>query len=182
MKVQKQHLYLAGAALVLAVGWSIYSFSRPAVRPAQPPIPDQQESMRISPGRGGGAQPAASVVQTVDPMTIPAPPSVGRTNLSLATRDPFLFGNESRDVREALILPPSVEPPQDPTLPLVKTILVSASRRVALVENTMVSVGDKIGELTVTQIDRDGVTFQLPSGERKKVNIHSSAGSAGVIR
>jgi len=183
MKVKKQHLQLAVAALVLAIGGSIYSLTRgPARPPTQNQIPNPQESMYGPSARGGGPPPSQSIVKSVDPTTIPAPPAVGRTVLSPATRDPFLFGNESREVREALVVPAGVEPLPDSTLPVVKIILVSPTRRVALIENKMVAVGEKIGEFTVTQIDRDGVTFQLPSGERKKAPLHTAEpGSAGVV-
>ena len=182
MKVKKQHLQLAAAALVLAIGGSIYSLTRGPARPAtQNQIPNPQDSINGPSGRGAPPQ-AQSTVKVLDPSTIPAPPPVGSANLSVASRDPFLFGNESREVREVPVVPASVEPPPDPSLPVVKMILVSPTRRVALIENQMVHVGDRLGEYTIAQIDRDGVTFQLPNGERKKTGLRAVPDSSGVKR
>jgi hypothetical protein len=80
-------------------------------------------------------------------------------------RDPFLFGNESRDVKveTAVQLGPD---------PFVASILYSPTRRVAVVEGRIVSIGDAIGAFKVADIQKDAVIFTTPAGDRRRVPLH----------
>jgi hypothetical protein len=49
-------------------------------------------------------------------------------------------------------------------LPAIESILIDQQRRLAIVEGTIVSVGDSVGRRIVMQIEPDGVLFREPSG------------------
>jgi len=159
MKIRKQHLQLAIGALVVAVAWSAWSYSRGSSRPAL-----------LAPGGGGQPPllgrdqpgPARSSVGSVDPVSISAPPSVEGATRSASSRDPFLFGGEAREVATLVAVGPD---------PLVRAILSAPSRRLAIVENRVVGVGDQVGDFKVVRIDRDAVTFKTQSGSPIRVSI-----------
>lgn len=170
MKVKKQHLQLAIGALVVAVAWSAWSYTRGSGRP---PL--------LAAGAGGqrpllGLEqpgPAHSVAGGVDPASIPAPPSVEGAVESASARDPFLFGSEDRNVKEVAV-PVGSDP-------IVRSILFSSGRRLALIDNRIVGTGGRVGDFTVLQIDRDAVTFTTATGERRRVTIKRQE-SAGARR
>ena len=168
MKVQRNHLRIAVVVLIAAVAYNVWVFMRPATRnsPAaarqQPLLPSETPA------------PAVATSPAVDPLTIPAPPPVDLSGAPGSVRDPFLFGDETRD---GVARPAETVRVPDP---LVRTILVSATRRTALVENRMLSVGDSIGPLKVVAIERDAVVFASQGGERRRVELHRP--SPGGIR
>ncbi|MEI6669868.1 MAG: hypothetical protein WCP29_17090 [Acidobacteriota bacterium] len=164
MKVKKQHLQLAVVVAAAAIGWSAWSLLRTSGRPpvaAGAVANDQRPPM----GRGPSGQ-AQSTVQVIDPSSIPAPPSTEGAVPSASTRDPFLFGSEVREVREAAVVAAAATDD-----PVVRSILYSTGRRLAVIENKVVSVGDKVGDFRVAQIERDAVTFSTPTGARRRVTI-----------
>jgi hypothetical protein len=61
----------------------------------------------------------------------------------------------------------SVQPPD----PVVRSILYSASRQVALIDGRIVRPGDKVGLLFVSAIERDGVILTTPAGLRKRIGL-----------
>jgi hypothetical protein len=56
----------------------------------------------------------------------------------------------------------------------VRTILHSATRRLAIVNGRIVGVGDAIGDYTVADIEKDAVVFTAASGERLRVPVHAT--------
>lgn len=164
MKVKKQHLQLAIGAVVMAVAWSVWSYSKGSGRPPVPAMGGDGQRPLV--GRdAGGPRPAQSTVQTIDPASIPAPPSIEGASESASTRDPFLFGNEVRDVKEAAVVAAIGSDP------MVRSILFSSGRHLAIIENRIVGVGDKVGDFKVVLIERDAVTFTTANGERHRVAI-----------
>lgn len=158
MKVQKSHLQIAVFLLAAAVLYAVASYIRPSA-PTTPPTRGQEPLL-------GADRRQVPDRDTVDPSAIPAPPEVDTSTAPGWRRDPFLFGHETRDVVR-----------QDPVRlasadPLVRSILFSTTRRVALVENKMVGVGDAVGAFRVAEIERSAVIFTLPSGERRRVALH----------
>ena len=158
MKVRKQHLQIALFVLAAAVVWNLWSYFKPSAVPQRPATTE--------PLLGAGTLPAAQAA-ALDPASIPAPPDVDVVQGPSWIHDPFLFGNESRSM--------AVERTQAATttrMPLVRSILVSSARRVAIVDGQMVSVGDSVGSMKVVQIDADAVVFVTVSGERRRVAVH----------
>lgn len=166
MKVQRSHLRIALFVLAAAVLYNVWVFVRPSARPAQPPTPQQ-------PLLAGEVAPAPDGQQAIDPVTIPAPPPVEVATGPSAARDPFLFGDETRDelARRGESVPD----------PLVRTILFSSTRKSAIVDGRMVGIGDSVGSLKVADIERTAVVFTTASGERRRVAIHAAA-PAGIRR
>ena len=168
MTVQKSHLRLALFALGAAVLYNLWFFvlrpgpqSRGRVTPEQPLL---ESTTLVS---GASAQ--------LDPATIPAPPDVDMSTVPVFGRDPFLFGNESRSVALAAA---RQFPEPDPT---VRSILFSSTRRLAIVDGQIVSVGDTVGTYTVSAIEQGAVVFTTPAGERRRVSVHAPP-SRGLAR
>ncbi len=160
MKVQRSHLRIALFVLAAAVLYNVWVFVRPAARPAQPTTPQQ-------PLLAGEVAPAAESQQAIDPVMIPAPPPVEGATGPSAARDPFLFGDETRDAtarRAEFVADPQV-----------RTILFSSTRKSAIVDGRMVGVGDSVGSLKVAEIERTAVVFTTAAGERRRVPIHATA-------
>ncbi len=161
MKIQRKHLQYALFALVAAVVYSLWSYLIPVARQAtNRPIGQEQPLL-------AGVQPPTSPSDVVDPLAIPAPPEVQMARTPSGGRDPFLFGNESRDMKVETAAVGVVT-----SDPFVRSILFSATRRLALVENRMVGVGDTVGAFKVASIERDAVVFTTPGGERRRVSLH----------
>jgi hypothetical protein len=55
--------------------------------------------------------------------------------------------------------------------PVVRSILYSASRQVALIDGRIVGPGDKVGLLFVSAIEPDGVILTTPAGLRKRIGL-----------
>lgn len=166
MKVKKQHLQLGIAILVIAVVWSVTSIFRSPARPPVAAAPAAQTPLLAQDYQA----PARSTVQRIDPASIQAPPSIQGAAESASARDPFLFGGEVRDVREA--------PVALSADPIVRLILFSSGRRLALIDTRIVRVGDQVGDFKVVQIERDAVTFVAINGERHRVGIRGAVTAA----
>jgi hypothetical protein len=176
MKIGKQQLQVATAVAVMAVGWSLFTLSRGTAR-----APQQQDNVVNDkrPPMGRGMMPSSPPLgETVNPASIQPPPSVDGAPAAISTRDPFLFGRESREVREALVV--AADPVALPD-PIVRSIMVTPSRKFAMIENRVVKIGDTVGDFKVVQIERDAVTFLSATGERRRISIKASM-SPGILR
>lgn len=160
MKVKKSHLQIAVVLLVVAVVWALSGYLRSSGPPAGPSRPSE-------PLLGGLRQGAPGPERgTVDPLSIPAPPAIDLARAPSWGRDPFLFGSESRDVT-APVSAAAVSAD-----PIVRSILFSLSRRVALIGNRVVGIGDSVGSFKVADIEKTAVVFTSATGERRRVGIH----------
>jgi len=167
MKVQKSHLRIALFILVAAVLFNAFLYLRPAARPALPQIP---QTPLIS------AAPAPAADGQIDPLSIRAPHDVDLARVPGYSRDPFLFGDETREIVRAATAAPDAGPE-----PAVRSILFSPTRRLAIVDGRIVGVGDQVGLFRVAEIEQGAVVFALETGERRRVSVHGSA-PAGLIR
>ena len=61
-------------------------------------------------------------------------------------------------------------PLRDP-LPKVDSILIDQERRLAIVDGTIVTIGDTVGPRVVVHIDRDAVILREPSGLAVRVAL-----------
>ena len=168
MKVRKSHLRLALFALGAAV---LYNLSFFVLRPG--PQAGSRETLEQPLLDSTTLVPGASA--RLDPATIPAPPDVDMSTVPVFGRDPFLFGNERRSVALAAV---RQRPEQDPT---VRSILFSSTRRLAIVDGHIVSVGDTVGTYTVSTIEQRAVVFTTSTGERRRVSVYAPS-SRGLTR
>ena len=169
MKVQKRHLRIALFVLALAVLYNLYAFLRPAPRVSAP-----QQQQPQAPLIAGG--PGAGAAGQIDPMAIRPPVDVDLARVPGYARDPFLFGNESREIVARVI-----GAPQEGPGPMVRSILFSATRRLAIVDGKIVGVGDSVGGYKVVEIEQGAVVFTSAGGAPLRVSVHG-ASSAGLTR
>jgi hypothetical protein len=162
MTIRRTHLTLALAALAAAVLYNVWYF---VLRPAAPAA----SAPAAPPPLVGAAGPAQAGAIALDPLAIPAPPPIDMASAPSWRRDPFLFGDETRAVARRVLQAPT------PIRPTVRTILYSASRRLAIVNGRIVGVGDAVGDYTVADIEKGAVVFTTPSGERLRVTVHGAA-------
>ena len=160
MKVQRSHLHIAVIVLAVLVLYSVYSWVKPAPGLAGPQTPQ--------PPLLGEPVPQATGYQ-IDPLAIPAPVDVDLTRAPGWSRDPFLFGDETR----SLIVPAAAQ--LRGADPVVRSILFSSTRRLAIVNGKIVAVGDMVGAYKVAEIEQAAVTFALASGERRRVPVFGAA-------
>ena len=165
MTIRPGHLTLALAALAAAVLYNVWYF---VLRPAAP-----AESRRaVEQPLAESAAAARPRLDSPDPLTIPAPPAIDLASAPAWRRDPFLFGDETRVVPRPVVTARAPEPPS------VRSILFSASRRLAIVNGRIVGIGDRVGDFTVAGIERDAVVFLAPSGGRLRVSVHATSSEA----
>lgn len=146
--------------------------NRPATKPTAPP-PAQSRQMASGPSPAlpvpaDRAEPKNNVPLTssAERAPRPAPPTPSST---LRTA-PDQQTQPSIDMRgrvlptAARLTPGTRQTPLKEPLPKVDSILVDQERRLAIVEDVVVGVGDAIGPRIVIQIERDGVILREPSG------------------
>jgi len=166
MKVQKSHLRIALFILGAAVLFSLLNYLRPVPRTGGRQAPEAP--LIATPAAAGGH---------IDPLSIRAPHAVDMARVPEYARDPFLFGDETRDiVKVALAGAPDARP-----APLVRSILFSSTRRLAVVDGRIVGVGDQVGVYKVAEIEQGAVVFSLTTGERRRVSVHGAV-PAGLFR
>lgn len=81
-------------------------------------------------------------------------------------RNPFLTPEEIVSIQEGKVQPQSVLPEELPHYE-VNTILVSDSRKIAIIGNNIVTVGDWVGQEKVLEINSDNVV--LGKDKRRRV-------------
>ena len=167
MKVQKSHLRIA---LVILVALVIYSVVRNMTPAAPAPGPQPPQAPLIA-----GPQPGPSASVQIDPLAILPPVDVDLARAPDWGRDPFLFGNETREVIVASFVQVRGVDPN------VRSILISSTRRLAIVDGKIVGVGDAVGAYKVAAIEQDGVVFTTANGERRRVAVYG-AGRTGLTR
>jgi len=165
MRIRPGHLTLALTALAAAVLYNVWYF---VLRTGTPAAPRQAAGQPL----GGAAAAARPGPDVSDPLIIPAPPQVDLSSAPSWRRDPFLFGDETREVARPAVSARAPEPPS------VRSILYSASRRIAIVNGRIVGIGDRVGDFAVADIERDAVVFLAPSGGRLRVSVHATSPEA----
>lgn len=167
MKIQKSHLRIALFVLAAAVLYNLYAFLRPAPRVSAPP-------QSQPPLLGENAAPKSGT--RIDPMAIRPPVEVDLARVPGYARDPFLYGDETREIVARVL-----GAPQEGPGPTVRSILFSTTRRLAIVDGRIVGVGDSVGGYKVVEIEQGAVVFTSAGGARVRVSVHG-APSAGLTR
>lgn len=168
MKVKKSHLQIGLILLVAAVLWVVSGYFRSSSPPSSGVQRGSTEPLLASARQPGPER------GELDPLSIPEPPAVDMVNAPAWGRDPFLFGSESREMRAVSVRMASADP-------IVRSILFSTSRRIALIDNRVVGIGDQVGAFKIADIERTAVIFISPTGERRRVGIHGPQ-SQGLTR
>ena len=127
----------------------------PSAKVVAPPV--RPPAMRAEPAvaaasPGPAARPFPGAPRTFEP---PAP------NTALRTAEPRAPA------------PGRPLPPLKDALPKVDSILIDQERRLAIVDGTIVSIGDTVGPRVVVQIDPAGVVLREPSGLSVRVALRA---------
>ena len=185
----------ASTILVAGLGWGAYTYWAPspmespptAAGPlAPPPIVPADAAPRPAPS-------SASDIEGTSRATMgTTPPSPARSvdrepqSLPLVTKDPLARPQQpepdSADAQRVLSPTPDAAaarnraprarpaPLREP-MPVVDSILVDQYRQLAVVSGVIVSVGDRVGSRTITQIGRGFVILEEPSGLKVRVAV-----------
>lgn len=161
MKLGKPHL--VGAVLLLAgsIAYNVWVFSTPrSSREAGATAPLMATGDEAATATAGARSP-----QQIDPLEIPAPPVVDLQAAPAFARDPFMRAFEPPPAA------PAASAAAPPAAPVVRSILFSQARRLAIVDGRIVGVGDAAAGGTVVEIARDAVMVRLPSGEVQRLAL-----------
>lgn len=153
------------AMLMLAAGmawWGFTTWSPASALKAQPAAPSPMPPpMAVQPA--WPEVPGAPVATSPPPERTPAPRPQPRPSI----------GTRGIDRSDSGAVPPaSVDP-----LPLVGGVLISAGRKLAVVDGAVVGIGDKIGTRTVAGIETDAVVLREASGREIRVHIRPRGGT-----
>ena len=156
---------LPGVLLVLwtaSILSGVWGCTRPAVNEEKRPMKE---------GAAGQVGATSEPLAVIDWATTAGPPPVdSRADPSWA-RDPFATVSQAPAAEAGAITAPT--PVAEP---VVRTILFSAQRSVALVDGHIVKVGDRVGDGLVAEISRDTVVIETPAGERKRLTLRAREG------
>lgn len=155
---------LPGVLLVLltaSILWGVWGCTRPAVN----------EERRPMEGAAGQAGATSAPLAVIDWAATAGPPPVdSRADPSWA-RDPFATVSQAPAAEAG-----AKTAPTPAAEPVVRTILFSAQRSVALVDGHIVKVGDRVGDGVVVEISRDAVVIETLTGERKRLPLRMREG------
>lgn len=151
----------------------------PDSRPHESPSPQSAVPTTGSPS-GASAPPAVRVTPAPTDDTPPGRPAAGTSAPGAGVGRSVQRRTTERPAAPLSVSPIPADkiraaPLKDP-LPGVSTILVSQSRRLAVVDGRIVSVGDKVGRRTVAEIEPHAVRFREPSGLEIRVGLGGGAG------
>ena len=163
----------AAAVLMLAAGVAVWGFTMrsasvdrasEAATPAPVPSPVAAQSGPPAASVTAPVEVPAAPVATSPPLEpIPAPRPQPRPSI----------GTRGADRSDGGTVPPaSVDP-----LPSVGGVLISADRKLAVVEGAVVGIGDKVGPLTVAGIEPNAVIFRDAAGRETRVPIRPRSGT-----
>lgn len=148
------------AALTLAAGAAWWAFTIWAASPAMAPsAPAAPTAIAVQ-----TEQPAAPVATSPPPATPPAEPSRPQPSI----------GTQGADRSDGGTIQPKREP-----LPSVGGVLISADRRLAVIDGAVVGIGDRVGTRTVADIEANAVVLREPSGNEIRLPIRGRTGGGG---
>jgi hypothetical protein len=149
------------AAGVAAWGFSMRSASLERTSEAAPPPPMPRPVVAQSGAQSDSS--AAPVATSPPPEPTPAPRPQPRPSI----------GTRGADRPDGGAVPASPDP-----LPAVGGVLISADRKLAVVEGAVVAIGDKVGAHTVAGIEPNAVIFRDAAGRETRVPIRPRSGGA----
>lgn len=170
--------------LVGALAWSAFSFRSVLLRPTVRPLAAANRDARranVTPSHIREQDGRAPIQSNSAPLERRTPPQADApsestpvsTVLSIRAPSPSKTAPPAaaanRRARSAV-------PLKDP-LPRVDSILIDQDRRLALVDGSVVGVGDPVGPRIIVRIERDAIILREPSGLVVRASVHSGTGS-----
>jgi hypothetical protein len=170
MTLGRAHVVLSLVLLALAVAFTLWLQVRPAPNASRPlPAPLVNGPQASGPSVTGQEAPGA-----IDPATIPPVADVALDRAPEWRRNPFV-GVRARAI-EPIPLPSSSD--EEPDLVLA-SILHSAQRRLAIVNGRIVRAGDRIGDVTIREIEPRAVVIETGRGTRRTLELRPPPWRAG---
>jgi hypothetical protein len=126
----------------------------PTNPPASPVTPNTAGPSKAAPSTGPA--PSATVASTRTSAGPASPQAAAKTRVATERRAPSMAANT---INQRV---------QDP---VVRSILYSESRQVAIVDGHIVKPGDRVGQMFVQAIERDGVILTTRAGLRKRIGL-----------
>jgi hypothetical protein len=171
MTLGRAHVVLSLVLLALAIAFTMWLQVRPASTasrplPAVPLLDGRQQS---GPSVTGQEAPEA-----IDPATLPPVTDVALDRAPEWRRNPFA-GVRARVMEPA---PPPPSSAEEPDLVLA-SILHSPQRRLAIVNGRIVRAGDRIGGVTIREIEPRAVVIETAGGARRTLELRPSPWRAG---
>ena len=164
MKLGKLHVVLSLVVLAIAILYNVWVLTRPARSAgglrSEPAL---MEGLQTS----GPSVTGEAVAEAIDPTTLPPVPDVGLDRAPEWPRDPFL------SARLRLVEAPQAplgETDVEPDLVLA-SILHSAERQLAIVNGRIVRVGDRVGSVTIYDIEPRAVIVESQGGARRTLEL-----------
>jgi hypothetical protein len=145
----------------------------PGAPPSHPSAPEQSTNAPKPP-----AAPAPNSSSAQSSGSPALPPDVDDSDPAPLTPNPSASARPPGASTE-----PRIEEPAAPVVAdhVVQSILYSAERRAALVDNRVVGVGDQLKAGRVVEIERDAVVIETPRGERHRLLLRGARPS-GELR
>ena len=158
----------------------IAAVQREQVRPQ--PAPNVVASPPGAPAAAAATSPASPAAAT--PPARPARPrapaaAIERRPATSVEQRPATSSSTRPAPTRSLPAEVHVPPAEARPDPVVKSILYSASRQVALIDGRIVEPGDRVGLMFVSAIERDGVILTTPAGLRKRIGLDRPAVKIG---
>jgi hypothetical protein len=173
MKLERRYLNIAIIVLIAAVAYNLFVRGRPAASTRA------EQQVPLLSGVVPQARPLTPTGQgVVDPASIPPPPRVDLAGGPVWSNDPFLGPGESR--RAAAVAVAAAQP--SGAEPVVRTILYSPERRLAIVDNRIVRVGDAVSVGTIVDIARDAIVVRTATGETHRVGLQRGPSLQDLVR
>ncbi len=161
MKLDRRHLVAAVAVLLASIVYNVWTFSSGP----------KKRGDTVRPGAAAAPGGAPTTAAAVDPMTIPAPPAIDLQNAPAWDRDPF---HRSTD-HPAPVQVPAVAPALGPAAPVIGAILLSAERRIAVINGHVRVVGDRIDAGTIVEIIRDSIIVRNAAGAMQRYPLQDGS-------
>jgi hypothetical protein len=160
---------IAGVAAAAIVGLIGYAYLDRTTRPTPPPA----EISRTAPGPPPApAADSAVALRSPDAASTAVPPQVEVPSPPTPAQNPAAAVPGALD---------QIEKPRVPVLadPVVRSILYSAERRAALVDNRIVGIGDRVNAGQIVEIEPDAIIVETPRGERRRFVVRAALPPGG---
>jgi len=163
MTLGRRHLMMTIPMFVAAMGYNLWYFAK-----ATDGVPARGTQAGPAPVQAAGPAVAGETAEGLDPTQIPPVPDVGLGTLPGWRRNPFVSARQPATAAADAAVVDAAQPDAQPDI-VVGAILVSADRRRARVNGQNVTVGDRIGGVTVVDIQPTAIVVESPTEGRRTI-------------